>query len=409
MNQANILVLVISAIILGAGLFSGAVRSSVVSGPMIALSIGVILGPAAGVLRISEWGDQYWILQQVAKFALAIALMGSAFSLPRYDILNRWRALAVLLGLAMPLAWLTSGALIYWILGLPVLPALVTGAAVSPTDPILARTVVEGELARKNIPEKIRYLLLDESGINDGLGEPFVMIVLLLMLYPLGPALKEWSLRIVLQAIVGGVLFGLLMGWTTGTALGWARRHERTDRSFAFIYPAALSLAVVALGEIIGVDGVLAVFFAGLAFAAQVPEDKKSTLDEVQSGIDHLTTVAVFLVFGLMLPWEQWPDYGWNALAIVAAVLALRRLPFVLAFHGLMKRQVRGWHQAAFLGWFGPIGVSALYYATLEVEKVGTFRAWHIVSLLVCASTVAHAATASFWTRRRLHADGQES
>ena len=103
--------------------------------------------------------------------------------------------------------------------------------------------------------------------------------------------------------------------------------------------------------------------------------------------------LPVFLGLGVVLPWSAWAGLGWGGALLVVGVLLLRRLPVVL----LLRRPLGlGWPDAAFLGWFGPIGVSALFYLALESERLGVEPVVLAAgSLVVAASTVVHGVTAA--------------
>jgi len=388
--------------VLGVGLFSKFIYTHAVSAPLIALALGAVLSPLAS-LSLSTWGNPFTILEDASRLTLAIGLMGSALNLPRLDVRKRWRALAVLLGLVMVLMWAASTFLVILILRLPILVAALIGAAITSTDPILARAVVEGELAVENIPHRIRYTLIEESGLNDGLGLPFVQLPALLLALPPAAALREWTLQVALLAVVGGTALGIAIGWGAGAALNWSDDHDLIERSFFFAYPVALALFTVAVVRLRGADDVLGVFVAGLTFVAVIRRRlrvKGRERAEIQETIDHFFTLPVFLFLGLALPWRDWLALGWRAPAIVAAVLLLRRIPAVLVVFPLLKTQIYDVHEALFYGWFGPIGVSAIFYAALAVRETGLQEVWTVVSLIVASSVVAHGISGSPFSLR---------
>jgi NhaP-type Na+/H+ or K+/H+ antiporter len=112
-------------------------------------------------------------------------------------------------------------------------------------------------------------------------------------------------------------------------------------------------------------------------------------------------------LLGLTIPWEGWIALGWAGPALAVAVLLLRRLPAVLAL-GPLLGTVRGRGDALFLGWFGPVGVAALYYSTLAVRETGVEAAWTVGSLVICASILAHGVTATPLSRLYGRSGGSE-
>jgi NhaP-type Na+/H+ or K+/H+ antiporter len=147
---------------------------------------------------------------------------------------------------------------------------------------------------------------------------------------------------------------------------------------------------------------------AGLAFDAAVSEGDRAEEERVQEAVNRFFILPIFVLLGMTIPWEGWVDLGWAGLLLALAVLLLRRLPAVLALRPLLGR-VGGTRDALFLGWFGPIGVAALFYANLAVRESGVEEAWTAGSLVICASILAHGLSATPLTRlygRRTQNDG---
>lgn len=399
MSELNVALAAVGGSVLALGLLSALIRRSILSEPLVALLTGVLLGPAAlGLLDPAGWGSQETILTQAARLTLAISLMGVALRLPRREPLRDWRSLAVLLGLLMPLMWLASGLLVYLILGLPLLVALLVGAVVTPTDPVVSSTIVTGDLAEKNLPDRVRYTLSAESGANDGLAYPFVILPILLLSRPPGEALSHWLTHTLLREVGVAVIFGALVGYGAGRLLEWAYGKGIMEQTSFLAYTLALSLAVLGAAKLLGSDGILAVFVAGLAFNAAVSEGDRAEEERVQEAVNRFFILPIFVLLGLTIPWAGWLELGWAGLLLALAVLLLRRLPAVLALRPLLGR-VRGTYDALFLGWFGPIGVAALYYASLSVGEAGVEEAWVVGSLIICASILVHGLSATPLTR----------
>jgi NhaP-type Na+/H+ or K+/H+ antiporter len=129
------------------------------SEPLLALLLGVAIGPLGlGWLDLAEHETKK-ILEQVARFSLAIVLVSVGLQLPHRYISRYWRSLTVLTFGGMALTWLASTLLLKWILALGLLPALLLGAVITPLDPVLAAGVTTGKIAERNLPERVRYML----------------------------------------------------------------------------------------------------------------------------------------------------------------------------------------------------------------------------------------------------------
>lgn len=187
MHELNIALVAASGMVLGLGLLSRPLKQTVFAIPLLALLIGILLGPVGlNLLHPQQWGKPEILLEQAARLTIAIGLMGVALRLPPGFLLHHWHSLGVLLGVAMPLMWLCSSLLAYWIARLPFLVALMLGAVVCPTDPIVASSIVTGQVAEDNLPERVRHTLSAESAANDGLAYPIVLLLVLFLTRPTG-------------------------------------------------------------------------------------------------------------------------------------------------------------------------------------------------------------------------------
>jgi sodium/hydrogen antiporter len=401
LHELYVALAVIGGLLLVMGLFTGLINNTAyASEPLLALLAGILLGPAVlGWLNLSALGNQEVILEQASLVTLAVALVGVALRLPVGFITNNWRPLVVLLGLVMPLMWIVSGLLTYLILGIPFVVAMLIGAIITPTDPVVSSSIVTGDVAEQNLPGRLRHLISAESGYNDGLAWPFVLLPLLLLLSGTpGEALSHWFVRVVLWEVIVGALVGALVGYAAGKLLVWAETKKTTAHTSILSISLALALCVLGISELIGVNGVLAAFVAGTAFNVVGSSDTQEQREHVQDAITRFFDLPVFVLMGMALPWEGWLNLGWAGLILAAAVLLLRRPPVVLALRPLIG-PVKGRKDALFLGWFGPLGAAALYYATFSLGETGLEEVWIVGSLLICASVLAHGVSATPLTK----------
>ena len=384
---------------LAVGLLSAPIKRSFLSVPLVALLAGVLLGPAVfGVVDPKEWGDQTLILEQAARLTVAISLMEVALRLPKGYLFSNWRSLLVLLGPVMLLMFIVSGLLAYAILGVSFWAAMLIGAIVTPTDPVVASSIVQGEVANDNLPARLRHLLSGESGSNDGLAYPFVFLAILMIQEPPGQAIFQWVTRIILWEVLGAVVIGALIGYAAGKALEWARRHgEIRDPSF-LAYSIALALMALGSTRLVGTDGILAVFAAGIAFNLAIGTGTEEREDQIDEAVNRFFVLPIFVLLGLSLPWGEWADLGWKGPVLAGLILLLRRPPWVLLLSGRVPG-MRGAQDGLFAGWFGPVGVAALYYSALSEKLVGLEEAWVVGSLVISASVLVHGVSAAPLTR----------
>lgn len=375
------------ALVVGA-LFATLERWSV-SPPLLGLVVGVAIGPhALDVVSLAASG-QFTVLHTASRLLLAVALMAIALRYPISAVRGRARDVVLLVGVALPaMAGLTAlGA--GWILGLGLGGALVLGAVLSPTDPVLASGLVAGDAAEADVAADDREVLSLESGTNDGLALPLVVLAVAVAAGGPMPAALGDAVYSVAVAVGVGVLAGLAAGW----ALRWAEAHREVGSTIRSLYTLVLAVFVLGVCGLLGADGLLGVFAAGLAHSAVVTAGDRQGEVAIDEAMNQFLVLPVFVLLGIALPLDAWSRLGWGGAAFVAFVLLVRRLPVLLVLRAPLRIS---WAQAAWRGWFGPIGVAAVYYLTGDgVQGLADERLWAAGSLLVAASTVAHGLTAA--------------
>ncbi|WP_346618688.1 cation:proton antiporter [Blastococcus montanus] len=386
----DVLLVAAGALALVAAAWSERIRRAPVSEPLLAALIGVLLGPAVlGVLPLPALLDDHAWLHTAARLLLAISVMSIALRYPFHTARARWRPVLLLLAVVMPVMAVVSAGLAALTLGVGLGVAALIGAALTPTDPVLASTVTTGTPAEEDLPGRDRQVLSLESGANDGLAFPIVLIAIALA----GPATMGEALLESLWDVAGAILLGALLGWLGGRALRSGADHGATDPGPELVFTVVLAFAVLGAGGLLRVDGILAVFVCGLAFNA-VSTGRQRTADvRIDEAVNRFVVLPLFLAFGAIVPWEEWRALGWSGVLFAVAVLLLRRPPIVY----LLRRPLRlARPDAVYLGWFGPIGVSALFYLTLESERLGIDPVVLVAgSLVVAASLLVHGLTAS--------------
>ena len=368
---------------LGSRLLSGVP----VSEPMIALTVGIVLGPQLfGYLEIPSARHEIFLI--LTRVLLSFTVMTAALRYPTQVVRSSVRPVAVLLVVVLPLMVATGTALAAGVLGLGWSAAFVLGAVLGPTDPVLVSSVVSGDSAERSLPLRLRSALSLESGANDGIGFFFVATAL----YAAQRHTTSWWGLHAVGGIVGGIAVGVVVGTVTGRLVEWTRRlGHQTDATF-LLFSLTFSLFVLSICVAIGLDGILAVFVAGIAYSRAIGEDNRREQHTVEEGVDRLLLLPVFVLLGASLPWEDWTALGWKAIAFVALLLALRRLPWLVLAGGLMSLRLR---ERLWMGWFGPIGIAALFYASRSQDEGEPARViWAVVTLVVATSTLVHGASA---------------
>ncbi|KAF2688749.1 hypothetical protein K458DRAFT_292502 [Lentithecium fluviatile CBS 122367] len=409
---------------------------------LISLVAGLVFSPhATNLVRPAQYalGDPE-VLETItlyfSRLVLGVQLVLAGVQLPSKYLKKEWKSLALLLGPGMTVMWLVTSLLIFALVPhISFLQALAVGACVTPTDPVLSNSIVKGKFADKNIPRELQKIIIAESGANDGLGYPFLFLPLYIIQHNfpgaagedhnVAKAIGSWFGETWGYTILLSIAYGAVVGWIAKELLHWAEERKYVDKESFLVFAIALALFIVGTMGMLGSDDVLACFIAGNTFTWDDWFRLETMDDSFQPTIDMLLNVSVFIWFGAVCPWAEFahnsvvPIYRLVFLGIL--VLLLRRPPIVFAMHKHIP-QIDEKRQALYVGFFGPIGVSAIFYLyiTLEflrkIEVDGEVRpdakylmeVTHIVVwFLVICSVIVHGLSipmskAGFWLPRTL-------
>lgn len=317
-----------------------------------------------------------------SRLVLGIQLILTGVQLPARYLRTEWKSLLVLLGPVMTCMWLVSSTLIWAVVPkLSFLHALAVGACVTPTDPILSSGIVKGRFAEKNVPKGLQRIITAESGANDGLGYPFLFLALYMIKYSdseifgqtngVQEAMRLWMGETWGYMIILSIAYGAAVGWIARELLQRTEEKNYVDRESFLIFAIALALFIVGSCGLICSDDVLACFVAGNVFTWDDWFRIKTLDDSLQPTIDMLLNLSIFIWFGAICPW---PKFIYSDIVPVRRliflgilILLLRRLPIVFALRNFIP-QIEDGRQAIFIGFFGPIGVSAIFYLYIGLE-----------------------------------------
>lgn len=169
----------------------------------------------------------------------------------------------------------------------------------------------------------------------------------------------------------------------------------------AFIVPFALLL--LGAGKLLGTDAILAVFIEAAVFGQVIPQREEAEEDKVHDAVSRLLLLPIFILLGMALPFTEWAGLGWAAPVVIAAVVLLRRLVTIWALWPPLK-SVHDRPETTFLSWFAPVGVSALFYATLAERHTGNHDVFLYTTLAIAISVLVHGLTSapfSAWLHHR--------
>jgi NhaP-type Na+/H+ or K+/H+ antiporter len=410
------------AALLLAVILPNALRRAAVSAPIVLLVVGALMGllPLPEGTDLTPMGNRAFV-EHLTEFTVIIALMGVGLALDRPLDLRRlsswrkWGATWRLLGIAMPLCIAGVAFVGWWVVGLAPAAALLLGAVLAPTDPVLASDVqVEGPtLLDAESPDEIdesdevRFALTSEAGLNDGLAFPFVYAAIFLA--SLGPV-TEWGLRWLSWELLGkaavGVALGLVVGWllAKGAFQAPARSLRLAETGEPLLALAAVLLSY-GLAEVAGGYGFLAVFTCAMTLrSAERGHEYHAHMHEIVERLERLLTLVVLLLLGISmtngilrsLPWQ-------SVLLAVLLVLVIRPLAGWAAL-GVRRSTCRvGDHVLSStdrlaVAFFGVRGVGSLYYlayATGQAEFHDPHLLWSTVTFTIALSVLVHGIAAT--------------
>ncbi|KAI8149719.1 Sodium/hydrogen exchanger family-domain-containing protein [Fennellomyces sp. T-0311] len=328
----------------------------------VALIVGIIAGPlVANGINPYSWENNDEITKQLTRCIIAIQVMAVGIELPKHYLKKEWLTMFMLLIPVMLFMWL--------------LESLVIAACICPTDPILANSVVKGRFAEKHVPGHIRNALSAESGANDGMGFPFLFLAIFLLGEDhVGKAIGKWVYETCLFQIALSCVIGVIVGYVARKMLQWSERHHLIDKPSFLSFAIALSLFLMSMTGFSGSDDVLACFAAGNAFSWDDWFRKETEEAHFQDVIDMMLNLAIFVYIGAIIPWWSFHDPAlgltpWRLVLIAILVLLFRRLPVVVLLKPVMPA-MKTYREAVFSGWFGPMGVGAVFLSKIAKEEM---------------------------------------
>jgi NhaP-type Na+/H+ or K+/H+ antiporter len=299
---------------------------------------------------------------------------------------------ARLLGIGMPLT-IIAGAVVAKLV-LPELTwfeAAALGAILAPTDAALGQAVVSAP----SVPLRIRQALNVESGLNDGIALPVVLIFAALASMGGGENRNaaEWAQFATMQVMLGP-LAGFVIAWVGGRLITWSDSRNWMDGRFARLAGIALALLSFGGAELIGGNGFIAAFVAGMTLGNS-QRGKCEYLYSFLEAEGQLLALLVFLLLGLRLARPAIAES--NASILLYALLSLTLIRMVPVAISLIGSGLRG-PSALFLGWFGPRGLASLLFAILILEEAALPHeglVFNVVILTVLGSVFAHGMSAA--------------
>ncbi len=393
MSEYKVFLVVLGAAILASSVLPRALRSLPLSLPILQVVAGFVLYLAVDNLPVPDPFAEGTIAERLSELVVIVSLTAAGLKLDRRFGWRSWMPTWRLLAIAMPLTIAATALLGWGLLGLVPASALLLGAVIAPTDPVLASDVQVGGPNSEDETE-VKVTLTAEAGLNDALAFPFTNAAIALLAG--GPWLVGWFV----DDVVVKLASALIVGYASGRALGWlvfrsppTTQLARTTEGIAAV---GATLLVYGLAELAHGYGFLAVFVAALVLRDHERDHEyHEVLHEATETVERLGSALLLLLVGGAVAQGGLGSLGWReAFVAVALVVVVRPVFGWLSLLGTGLHRV----QRLVIAGFGIRGMGSIYYlahAGVDADFPGAARIWSVVLMTILLSVVVHGATAS--------------
>lgn len=397
MNELSLseTLLILGAVLAIAAALSGWAHGTVLSISVLALAAGVGLA-AADVVSLSPEEEGIIVLVEVA---LLLTLFADGLHVEEELLREHWRPPARALFVAMPvtLVLLALGARLLFGDELDWADAFLVAAVLVPTDPVITSAIVTS----RKVPRVVRHTLNLESGLNDGLALPFVLLFLLLVTAEEGVDVGTEVAILAGESVLGAVI-GAAIGFFGGRILGLLPGGGIRPK-YEGIYALALAFGAFGLAEILHGNGLIAAFIAGLILAV-TRHEIPAAFTTFNESLGAILQVMVFLALGVVIVTTGWSGKTWALVVfILFAIVVARPAAVWISFIGVKISR----SEKLFISWFGPKGVASILFALFVLDSTAADRTivFEIAVFTVLTSILLHGLTDTIgadWMARRV-------
>ena len=376
---------------------AGAVERTWISGPIVFTCFGLLIGPMG--FDLLAWETDRELIRSLAEVTLAIVLFTDAAG-AHVEVLKKFSWIPVrllLIGLPLTIA-LGFGAGFLLIDSSSLFATAVLAAILAPTDAALGKAVVTNEA----VPDEIRQSLNAESGLNDGICVPVLLLFLALALDKAGDGgPMPLALSLVVEEIGIGLAVGLVLTFVALGLLKLALRRRWLTHTWMQIPIIALALSCFAVAQYLGGSGFIAAFSGGLLMAfmdAHLSRKVKEQFLLASEGTGDTLALITWVIFGSAVVGHAIGNFSWMILLYsFLSLTVIRMLPVFLC----LANSGIDTEGKLFIGWFGPRGLASIVFTVMVVNSglpdSGSFAM--IVTCTIVLSIVGHGITANPWAR----------
>jgi sodium/hydrogen antiporter len=381
---------IIATLILGYGLFSKLAEKSIITPPMVFVFVGILA--SFFTFDSSKIGLHAPFVKIIAELTLILVLFLDASTINLKELIRERKLPIRLLLIGLPITMIVG-----ILMAIPLFPGVnlwvlaMMALILSPTDAALGLAVVTS----KFVPEKIRQTINVESGLNDGIALPPILVCMaaLAVSETHGTGFSYWGLFTLKQFIFGPIIGGLV-GYIGGLLVERASKREWMNTTFQQLISLSLAILAYTLAEKVHGNGFIAAYFAGLLLGTTT-HSVRERIHEFGEAESQVLQLLIFLLFGMVLIPISYTHWDWRAwVYAVLSLTVIRILPVVLSLAG--TGLTRG--TKYFIGWFGPRGIASILYllmVTIELGSTGLERMISVIVLTVTLSIYLHGISAN--------------
>ncbi|MDF1583803.1 MAG: cation:proton antiporter [Methyloprofundus sp.] len=388
----HLTLIIIALIFMGFGLLSGKIEGSLLTPPLLFSGLGLLF--SQNNLALVDLHIDPEAIYIITEITLILVLFSDAARINLRGLKGNHNIPVRLLLIGMPLTIALGGILALWLpLDLNLWEAVLLAAILAPTDAALGLMVVTSE----HVPVRIRQAINVESGLNDGIALPVVLIFVSLASSSQLQEQHDWVQFVVYQ-LGFGPLVGIFIGYLGAKVINIATQKDWMTESSEGLVALAIAALAYTLAESLHGNGFIAAFVAGLIFGNTLTHVCRFLFEFAETE-GQLLTLVTFFIFGAVLLPDVLPLInGWILLYALLSLTIIRIIPVALSLVGAKMNIL----STLFLGWFGPRGLASILFLLLILEQ-GHIEHANIIAtitlLTISLSIIAHGISAAPFAR----------
>lgn len=370
-------------------------KTRYLTAPIFFLFLGVIIFSLPIPWQLAQLAGEPWLLKRVTEIGVIIALASTGLKIENPFEWETWRYSSWLLIVTMPLTIFLTGLLGWWAVGLAPASAILLGAVLAPTDPVLTDNI-QTSSPKNPDHSTTRLTLTTEAGLNDGLAFPFTNLAIAVAIMGLAPSgwLFEWLMIDVFYKITVGTLAGVGTGWLLAYLL-FHTKDLRPTKNIGGIFAFCLVFIPYSVSELVSGYGFIAVFVAACIFRQQeTTHDYKEEIHEFSQTMEKLLETLIMLMVGGFIAFGALQPLTLPAILVALAVLFLvRPISSYIALSRKGLAEPKKW----VISFYGIRGIGSLYYLSYAVHYADfpqITEVWAITLLVITISVIVHGSSA---------------